>query len=92
MNDLTDKEKAVIEMMRRGAQIDLTFQPRTVSIKTNAQAREYLKPFVDAFGGKLSHDKNKDSSFWSVYKVDDIHRIDTAYVFLDASDFHKEGD
>lgn len=89
---LTDKEKAVIKMMRQGAQIDLTFQPRVVSIKTNAQAREYLKPFVDAFGGKLSHDKNKDGSLWSVYKVDDIHRVDTAYVFLDDSDFHKEGD
>ncbi|WP_407893458.1 hypothetical protein [Lacticaseibacillus sp. N501-2] len=63
---LTPTEAAVIGLMRRGANVDLTIVHADLAPETNAQAREWLQPIAEATGARIEHVNFKDSRWWRI--------------------------
>lgn len=61
---LTPTEAAVIGLMRRDANVDLTIAHPDLAPETNAQAREWLRPISETTGARIEHVKYRGSRWW----------------------------
>ncbi|MCI1985292.1 MAG: hypothetical protein LKJ69_01660 [Lactobacillus sp.] len=67
INDLTPTEAAVIGLMRRGASVDLTMTRGDTLPKTNAEARDWLKPLSEAIGAPVVRAKYTTVQWWKTF-------------------------